>query len=37
MENVINCIGNVLLMVTTEKYTGKNIEDNLDSMIITVD
>jgi hypothetical protein len=37
MESVINCIGGVLSMVTTEKYVGKVIEDNLDSIIITVD
>ena len=37
MEGVINCIGSVLSMLTSEKYVGKVVEDNLDGIIITVD
>ena len=37
MEGVINCIGGVLSMLTSEKYVGKVVEDNLDGIIITVD
>jgi hypothetical protein len=37
MERVINCVGQVLGMVTKEPYVGKAIYDNLDSIVIATD
>lgn len=37
MEQVINCIGNVLPLISAEQYVQKVVEDNLDSIIISVD
>ena len=37
MERVINCIGQVLAMVTKEPYVGKAIYDNLDSIFLATD
>lgn len=37
MENVIDCIGNVLPLITNEQYHQKTIEDNLDNIIICID
>ena len=37
MENVINCIGKVMLIVTTEPYVQKVIQDHLDTIVIIVD
>jgi hypothetical protein len=37
MEKVINCIGQVLAMVSKEPYVGKAIYDNLDSIVIATD
>jgi len=37
MENLINCIGTVLQMVTKEQYVGKVINDHLESIEVVTD
>lgn len=37
MENVIDCLGKVLQMVTKEQYVGKAVYDHLDSIVTTID
>lgn len=37
MENLINCIGTVMQMVTKEQYVGKVINDHLESIEVVTD
>ena len=37
MEEVINCVGKVLEMVTKEPWVGKAVYDHLDSLVIVTD